>query len=779
MDLSTLHWPGGAPWWLLAALALALAESLRRRVSVIRERLPAGRTAVLIALRGLLYVLVVFFLSGPTLTQRRERALPPKLLILVDSSKSMGVKDEAGGGARLSSAIDFLVGRENVGGEEGTDRPPSESLLDRLAKAYDIRLRRFDSTSHPLARENLPRLQAAGRGSDPVGAVRASLSGRPFPEGGADRPLPLAERPLGILLLTDGGDTSGGPWPPEDAAELPPVIGVGFGSPRDFRDISLQEVRAPKIAFQDKEVRLEVTLSVRGFIGKKLPVALTREGRVIRTLTIDIRDDPTRKTVAFRFTPSEVGSMLLAVETPLQRGELVGSNNRVEIPLDVRRDKIRILTITGAPAWNYRFLRVALKQDPAVDLVSFVFLRSPEDDAGVPTRELSLIPFPLDKIFTEELKNFEILVFDNFSALEYFSNYYLERVTDYVKGGGAFLVFGGRQAFASGGYVRGPLEEMLPVRLNPSEDYRVRLDIPQRLTRVGLQHPITRLSADPEANAALWKSLPSLRRANVTFPLSEGQVLVAGEGEGGSIPLIAARRFGEGRVLTILSDEMWRWNFSMVAAEKTNSLYLRLVAQMLRWLANDPASSQVRILPEAEPGEEGFSVIRIDVRDESYGPAPGAQVLVTLRDPYGNMRRVRAAYQPETGEFEARFRPSGAGSYRVEVSARLGDRPIGRSVRTVSVGGAGGAEMADTAPHWERLSALSKATGGRFLASGALSEKGRKALSDEVINALKGKVPPKLLEVRDVRLWSIPWIGALLILLPALEWTMRRLWGLA
>ena len=35
------------------------------------------------------------------------------------------------------------------------------------------------------------------------------------------------------------------------------------------------------------------------------------------------------------------------------------------------------------------------------------------------------------------------------------------------------------------------------------------------------------------------------------------------------------------------------------------------------------------------------------------------------------------------------------------------------------------------------------------------------------------------MEVRDVRLWSIPWIGMILILLPGLEWTIRRLWGLA
>ncbi|MCE2452261.1 MAG: hypothetical protein J4F48_05380, partial [Nitrospinae bacterium] len=140
--------------------------------------------------------------------------------------------------------------------------------------------------------------------------------------------------------------------------------------------------------------------------------ALTREGRIIRTQSIDVRRSPLRRLVKFHFTPNEVGSQVLGVVTPVQRGEIVESNNRVEIPLEVRRDKIRVLTITGSPNWNYRFLRMALKRDPAIDLVSFVFLRTSEDDPGVPTRHLSLVPFPVDKLFLEELKNFEIVIFD-------------------------------------------------------------------------------------------------------------------------------------------------------------------------------------------------------------------------------------------------------------------------------------------------------------------------------------------------------------------------------
>ncbi|MEE9274767.1 MAG: hypothetical protein V3V62_05625 [bacterium] len=797
MDWASLHWPGGVPLWLLALLGLVLAESLRRRIPFLRERLSPGRTSALLAVRALLYLLILFFLSGPTLVERRERTLPARLLVLVDSSASMGVKDGPGGGSRLAEAVEVLLGgegadekggkaapgREEKGespkggkeakGKEGKDKEAGawRGLLGRLSRSYDIRLRRFDLSSAPLTREDLLHLKAGGPGSESLGAIRAALERK----GDSSEP----ERLSGILLLSDGGDTTRALWPPEDAARFPPVVGIGFGRPQRFRDISLHEVRAPRIAFREKEVRLEVTLTVRGFTGQKLPVALTRGGRVIRTLTVDVRNDPTRRTLEFRFTPSEVGSLLLAVETPVQRGELVASNNRVEIPLEVRRDKIRILTISGAPTWNYRFLRLALKRDPVIDLISFVFLRTSDDDPGVPTRELSLVPFPLDKLFLEELKNFDIVVLDNFSAQEYFSNYYLERVGDYVRAGGAFLMFGGRRSFGAGGYARSPIQDLLPVRLTSRADYGVGRRLPGRLTPVGERHPVTRLSTDPKSNADLWNSLPPLRRVNVTQPNGKGQILVTSGEEAGGIPLIAVRRVGEGRVLAVLTDDLWRWNFGMVAAEKTNRLYLQLISQSIRWLVGDPASSQVRILPDAEPGEGGMRIIRTQVLDESFRPAAAARVQVTLRDPYGRIRRLRAVFRPETGEFEARFLPGGAGSYRVEVSARVGEKAIGEAVRTVWVGGTGGAELADVSPRWERLAALADKTGGLFFPAAAGEGEGREGLARRVEEALKGKVPPKLTEVRDVRLWSVPWIGMWLILLPALEWTVRRLWGLA
>ena len=93
MDWNSIYWPGGLPLWLIALLAVILAESLRRRIPFLRERLSPACAYFLLGLRGLLYAAILFFLSGPTLLEERERVLPQRLLVLVDGSASMGLKD--------------------------------------------------------------------------------------------------------------------------------------------------------------------------------------------------------------------------------------------------------------------------------------------------------------------------------------------------------------------------------------------------------------------------------------------------------------------------------------------------------------------------------------------------------------------------------------------------------------------------------------------------------------------------------------------------------------
>ena len=72
----------------------------------------------------------------------------------------------------------------------------------------------------------------------------------------------------------------------------------------------------------------------------------------------------------------------------------------------------------------------------------------------------SLIPFPADKIFDTELHTFDVVIFQNFDFRPYYMARYLKNIREAVEGGLGFVMLGGEQSFADGGY---PGTELAPI----------------------------------------------------------------------------------------------------------------------------------------------------------------------------------------------------------------------------------------------------------------------------------------------------------------------------
>ena len=101
-----------------------------------------------------------------------------------------------------------------------------------------------------------------------------------------------------------------------------------------------------------------------------MPVDFNRGKSLASRENITIDADNFAKKITFRFTPKELGTHSFSVNVPNQTGEVITQNNHKDFKIEVQRDKVRVLTLSGAPAWNYRFLRMAIKQDPLIDLDS-------------------------------------------------------------------------------------------------------------------------------------------------------------------------------------------------------------------------------------------------------------------------------------------------------------------------------------------------------------------------------------------------------------------------
>ena len=747
--MNNLYLIGSLPGWAIGVAAVAIVALLVHQFLALRRRLPRVSSSVLILLRSCVYGVLIFFLLGPALVDTRATKLRRPLTVLIDSSQSMAFPAGAGAPARTSGKSRLDAVREKL-------LDPKSPLLQKLSANYDLRLFRFGTTLEPIAPASLAGLRPQDQGTRLLELLQSAAQ---EPGGQA-----------GIIVFSDG-ITNGEKKTLQESPPLPvPVFTVGAGDTEGFTDVRIADVGAPEFAFRGREFKIDVAVAASGLKGKVVPLYFNRGRNLITSRSITVNADPFEQKITFSFTPREIGTLSFSLDIPTQPGEQITQNNHKEFKVDVQRDKIRVLTLSGSPSWNYRFMRMAMKQDPLIELVSFVFLRTPTDTVDVPENQLSLIPFPIDDIFLEELKNFDVVVFDDFSHRAYFNPVYLEKVRDFVREGGGLAMLGGPRAFDSGGYGDSALRDVLPVELDGKGNYQTQVSVRPVLTASGKAHPITRLLPDPRSNEEAWAKIPPLTSLNQVRS-ARGQTLLTASGSGA--PLLTIGRYGKGRTLALMSDDAWRWNFIAVGNRESPQNHLKLIRQAMRWLAQEPSFEQVQIqpLPVSRPGEK--IGIKLRVLNDDFTPARQAAVQLRIIGPDGDPTILPATADSEAGEYSGEYTPTREGDYRVAAEASLSGKSLGKAQSSFAVAFKYD-EIDDGRPRMDLLKQIAAANHGEFFPISNFNDKALEMIAAK----LESRAPSQIIEQRQTRLWSTLWPFSIVLALLSVEWWMRRKWGL-
>ncbi len=717
-------------WLILLLFSLGFASAIAQ-YRFMREKLGHSRALGLSLLRlGAISFLIAFALN-PSLVAKKEHRAIPSMAVLLDTSQSMGQSGGPGKVSRLEEAKALLT--------KGTN-----PLLKSLSERFEVRLYGLAESLRTIEAKELADLKAQGMKGN-LSEILKELSGKN----------------TFVLLLSDGNLK----WDESQSSNLP-VVTVPMGSTREYKDVLIKAVRAPSLAFRGREVMIDVTIKSYGYTGLSLPVLLKEGGKLLTAKNTRINTSPGEVTVSLSFIPDEVGQKNLSISIPQQFGESLISNNSFNLSVKVVRDKIRVLMVSGNPSMNYRFMRIALKNDPSIDLLSFVILRTPSDILNVPTNEQSLIPFPVETLFSKEMKTFDLLIFDNLKYTLYLSPHHLESIKEFVRGGGGFAMIGGPNLFNEG-RVMTPIGEILPVRFAEKEDYRRDSGIGVRLSRSGVVHPITRLSSDiagdDSQRLGFWREMPSLDGFNLLEPKSSATVLLEST-DGIPWPILTVSNYGKGRVLTLATDYSWKWDMGMVAKGKGNLAYLRLVDRMVRWLTKDPGLDPVQITLSESPGATGQEIeIRIKLSEEDLSPNLRSMVSFSVLNPDGLKIESKLRPTGQSGEYLGSFLPQKGGIYKLRVETSVG------SVEE-SIVVAGLFDTLDASPDHEQLKKISTSTGGKFLARG-------EDLLKEIEDYTR-KSENRFIEERRSSVWTSPFVMVLVLGFLIVEWYFRRRWGL-
>jgi uncharacterized membrane protein len=720
------------PIWLIVVLLLLGTGAVIVQYRLIRGRLGPSSALGLSILRWVALFFLIGLALNPSLVTRKEHKVSPAIAILLDTSYSMGQPGSTGKINRLEEAKSLLLKGE-------------KPLLNALSQKYEVRLYGVSESLKAIEAGEVANLKAEGHKGNLTQALKE-----------LDKSNSLA------LLLSDGNWKWDGK-PPTDI----PLITIPAGNPREYRDILIEEVRAPALAFRGREVTVDVAIKSYGYTGLVVPVLLKDGNKLLTAKNVRLPSSPGRVSTSLSFTPEEVGLKSLSLSVPVQAGEDLPSNNLTHLSMKVARDKIRVLMVSGSPSMNYRFLRTALKSDPSVDLLSFVILRTPSDIINVPTNEQSLIPFPVETLFVKEIKNFDLLIFDNFRYLLYLSPHHLESIKEFVRGGGAFALIGGPSLQSEGRFAMTPISEILPIRFSEKDLYRRDSPTGVRLGRGGMIHPITRLASEMKGDetdpSRLWREMPSLDGINLVEAKSSGTVLLE-SGEGIPWPILTVSRYGDGRSLALATDYSWKWYMGPVARGEGNLAYLKFVDRMVRWLTKDPGLEPVQItLPEGSGSAGQEMEVRIKLQEEGLPPGPRSMISWSVFGPDGLKMESTLKPTGRPDEFLGSFVPPRGGVYKIKVETPSG-------LLEDSVVAVGSLEALDAAPDHDRLKAISEATKGAFLS------KSDDLLKDIEAYAQRGE--SRFIEEKRSPIWATPYVMVLVLGCLITEWYFRRRWGL-
>jgi uncharacterized membrane protein len=662
-----------------AATAVVLAWFVWTLVELRRSE--QARALVLLS-AGLAAGLVLAAVLRPTRVTTRGSRIGPRVVVLLDQSRRLRLPGDAG--------------ERRVAGAEVVRR-----LAERWKSARVTFLGFADGKLEPLtpADDKSVRRQL-GEESDLLGGM-------------AELAAEQGERPRSVVIVSDGRLQR--PAERVDDAALGRALGA-LGAPvhtvrlteNSPADASVRDVSAAGAAVAHQPLALKVTVGCAGGLAcDALPVTVRelRQGAAAAELARGVvKPGAGEATVDLEVTIERAGRRVIEIALAAPEGDKVPANDKRYITLDVARERVRLLHVAGRPTYDVRQLRMWLKADESIDLVGFFILRTNSDNPNVvdESAELSLIPFPVEALFTQHLPSFDAVMLQDIDAYEYKLDPYLPALAAYVRGGGGLIMVGGPSAFAGGGYAGSPLELVLPTTLSRrGEPYDLRSFVP-RYTPAGRAAPTLQGVIE-----LLGDALPRMEGSNTLGPARPGSIVLwehpDRRAEGLPMPVLALAEVDDGRSIALGVDATHELGFGELAERAGGRAYGALWDGLLGWLMRDPRYEvgHVALAGACIAGEP----VKL-----SLVPPPGSNEDLELEiERLGqNSERPLTRKVPRSGAITtAEIGPFNAGGYSARM--KVGAAPPTRFDFACEDGGLA---FRDSRPDPARLERIARVTGG-------------------------------------------------------------------
>jgi hypothetical protein len=461
-----------------------------------------------------------------------------------------------------------------------------------------------------------------------------------------------------IILFTDGQYNAG--RDPRFVVDRmsQPIFVIGIGDSTRTRDVLIQNVVHPDIAYKDTNVPIEIMVANDGFTGQATTVSLRSGERVIDSKPIIFRSDRAVQAITFELPVDTEGlRQFEAIVEPLQ-DEWTTRNNRVTFSIDVLDNRLRILLLSFEVHPDVKVVQNILEMDESIFFRSLTWIGGDRFINGpLPTN-----PDTLDLIFLYGFPH----------------NGIPQRLLDQVGGliGETSYILGASPLFDPALAMR-RLEGSIPLSLPPVNSP---FEVGITLNSASREHPILNYE-HPEYERAprLYGHIRNLR------PAPGAEVLMTANFRGAEVdaPLLAVRTVGSRRaaVLNLFGYYVWNLNSNPVIRNGIQDL----VRNLILWTASQPDDRRLVINPTRRSFDSVDPVmINAFLKDESGLQVSDGTINMELRREGGEASSY-SLNNDGLGKYSVDVGQLPEGLYSFQATAFRGSREIDRRTGQFSV----------------------------------------------------------------------------------------------
>ncbi len=568
---------------LMGSLGLAFALYLTRYPA-----LSPRRRALLVATRTLTLLGLLFATFAPVVRYSSASRERNRVLILVDHSGSMEVRDgDRAGRTRREVADSAAV-----------------AIATQLAGRYDVRLAPFDAALGPIGKPGSWKEAARtrGAGETALGDAIGQALDRVDPDSVA-----------ALLILSDGAVNRG--EDPERALQaIVPAFVLVAGSSSDPPTTGIGGVDAPSEVVLGRPATLTVTVRHGARPAARGVARLSEGGRELGRAPFALERPGSMTRVTIPFTLAERGKHFLTVRLDSLPGDPITQNKRRLVPVTARPAKRVVPLLASAWDWDLRSYSRGVEEDTAWAIQRYL----PTGSAGVAA------PGGAAKALSQVLRDADVAVvrYDSRTITP-------DRAAELLR----FLERGGGLLLWTDPQMRPPAESPLSRALGLAWRDFNRLPGPSTsvdLTPPGRGHEISLLGGDAATATAAWRSLPPIQtpvvlgvKGTALAPLLEARF-----GQEGT-PILLAGRVAAGRVAILNATGVYRWGLTAAGLGGGAGIEPTFFGGLNTWLAQSADDRPVRLsVPDLTPAERP---VPVRVALSGAPPTSGARARVQAR----------------------------------------------------------------------------------------------------------------------------------------------------